>query len=98
MELQPLLIHAVHVDADDIQRIKTSGSRVVYCPRSNQRLRLGTMPLADYLAAGVPVYLGTESLASSPSLDVGEEVVAAQAKQDNVDAAAIQDLAEQALS
>jgi hypothetical protein len=31
------------------------------------------MPLELYLKHGVPVYLGTESLASSPSLDVREE-------------------------
>ncbi len=96
LALQPLLIHAVHVDADDIRRIQASGSRVVHCPRSNQRLHNGQMPLEAYQAAGVPVFLGTESLASSPSLDVREEVTAAQALHgDTLDAAA---LAAQSLS
>ncbi len=31
------------------------------------------MPLERYLAAGVNVYLGADSLASSPSLDVRED-------------------------
>jgi cytosine/adenosine deaminase-related metal-dependent hydrolase len=31
------------------------------------------MPLEKFLAAGVPVALGTDSLSSSPSLDVSEE-------------------------
>jgi cytosine/adenosine deaminase-related metal-dependent hydrolase len=35
------------------------------------------MPLEQMLAAGVKVYLGTDSLASSPSLDVREEAAAA---------------------
>lgn len=73
LELRPLLIHAVHVDEDDLRRIKASGSRVVHCPRSNQRLRCGRMPLERYLEHGIPVYLGTEGLASTPSLNVREE-------------------------
>jgi 5-methylthioadenosine/S-adenosylhomocysteine deaminase len=76
LALQPLLIHAVHVDSDDVQRIAASGSRVVHCPRSNMRLRNGRMPLEQYLAAGAPVYLGTESLAAAPNLDVRDEAAA----------------------
>ena len=79
LDLQPLLVHAVQVDEDDVKRIKASGSSVVHCPRSNQRLHCGRMPLEMYLQHDVPVYLGTESLASSPSLDVREEAEAAVA-------------------
>lgn len=78
LALSPLLIHAGHVDEDDLRRIKSSGSRVVHCPRSNQRLRCGRMPLERYLEHGIPVYLGTECLASTPSLDVREEAAAAE--------------------
>jgi cytosine/adenosine deaminase-related metal-dependent hydrolase len=79
LELQPLLAHAVHVSDDDIRRIKASGASVVHCPRSNLRLRCGRMPLEKYLAQGVPVYLGTDSLSSSPSLDVFDELEVAAA-------------------
>jgi cytosine/adenosine deaminase-related metal-dependent hydrolase len=71
---KPLLVHCVEVDDYDIVRIARSGASVVHCPRSNRRLRCGRMPLEKYLAAGVPVALGTDSLASSPSLNVREEV------------------------
>jgi cytosine/adenosine deaminase-related metal-dependent hydrolase len=37
------------------------------------------MPLEKYLAQGVPVYLGTDSLSSSPSLDVLDELEVAAA-------------------
>lgn len=74
LALKPLLVHAIHVDDDDIKRIKDSGSRVVHCPRSELRLRKGRMPLEKYLAQGVPVLLGTDSLASSPSLNVFDEL------------------------
>lgn len=79
LALKPLLAHCVQVDADDIQRIKNSGSQVVHCPRSNLRLRCGRMPLEQFLAQGVPVFLGTDSLSSSPSLDIFEEAEIAAA-------------------
>ena len=77
LEARPLLIHCVEVGDEDIARIERSGSTVVHCPRSNMRLRCKRMPLEKFLAAGVPVALGTDSLASSPSLDVRDEAEAA---------------------
>jgi aminodeoxyfutalosine deaminase len=74
LDLKPLLVHAIQVDDDDIRRIKASGSSVAHCPRSNLLLRCGRMPLEKYLAQGVPVYMGTDSLGSSPSLNVLDEV------------------------
>jgi len=76
---RPLLVHAVHVTDDDIRLIADAGCAVVHCPRSNHRLRCGRMPLERFLAAGVPVYLGTDSRASSPSLDVRQEADSARA-------------------
>ena len=79
LELKPLLIHAVQVDDDDIRRIKASGSSVVHCPRSNLLLQCGRMPLEKFLEQSVPVYMGTDSLGSSPSLNVLDEVETAVA-------------------
>ncbi len=79
LDLKPLLVHSIHVTNEDIQRIKASGSSVVHCPRSNLLLQCGRMPLEKYLAADIPVYIGTDSLGSSPSLNVMEEVEAAVA-------------------
>lgn len=78
LSLRPLLVHMVQVSDEDIARVQRSGARVVHCPRSNQRLECGRMPLEKYLAAGVPVLLGTDSRASSPSLDVREEAEVAR--------------------
>lgn len=75
---RPLLVHVVHVTGDDINLIAKSGCAVVHCPRSNDLLSCGRMPLENYLAAGVPVYLGTDSRASSPDLDVRAEAQFAQ--------------------
>jgi len=76
---RPLLVHAVHVDAADIRRMAKSGVSVAHCPRSNARLSGGAAPVAEFLAHGIPVGLGTDSLASVPTLDLWDEMRAAAA-------------------
>lgn len=78
---RPLLVHAVHVDAADIRRMAESGVSVAHCPRSNAGLSGGVAPVADFLAHGIPVGLGTDSLASVPTLDLWDEMRAAAAGQ-----------------
>ncbi len=74
---RPLLAHGVQVDADDVARIARADAAVVHCPRSNTRLQCGRMPYGLYRAAGVRLALGTDSLASSPSLAVWDDAIAA---------------------
>jgi len=69
-----LAVHAVHADDDDIAIIKRSGAAIAHCPRSNRAIGVGKMPLAKFLAAGIPVGLGTDSLASSPTLNLWDEM------------------------
>lgn len=69
-----LLVHGVQMDEDDIQRIASSGATVVLCPRSNQRLGVGKAPVDLYRNQGVPLALGTDSLASNDSLSIWDEI------------------------
>jgi len=69
-----LAVHAVHVTDEDILRIKRSKVSVAHCPRSNKETRVGRMPLKKFLDADIPVGLGTDSLASSPSLNMWDEM------------------------
>jgi cytosine/adenosine deaminase-related metal-dependent hydrolase len=74
---RPLLAHGVQVDADDVARIVRADAAVAHCPRSNARLQCGRMPYGLYRSAGVRLALGADSLASSPSLVVWDDAVAA---------------------
>lgn len=73
-----LLVHGVQVDARDCAAIARAGASVVLCPRSNNRLQVGRAPVEEYLAAGVNLALGTDSLASCDSLSVWDELAFAR--------------------
>lgn len=62
--------HGVHVDATDRALLRDRRTVVALCTRSNAALQVGEAPVADYLAEGNPLALGTDSLASTPDLDL----------------------------
>ena len=68
-----LAVHCVRVDEDDAKILAARGAVAVLCPRSNEFLGNGVPPLAMLLGNGVPIALGTDSLASCGSLDVLED-------------------------
>jgi aminodeoxyfutalosine deaminase len=78
LDARPILVHAVDVTDDEIDLISRKGCQVVHCPRSNERLFCGRMPLEKFLQAGVPVRLGTGNPTSIPDLDVRNEAAFAQ--------------------
>ncbi len=88
-----LAAHCVHVDAADRARLLRSGAVVVVCPRSNRSLGVGIPPVPELLADGVGVALGTDSLASAPSLELADEMVALQREFPALDPAVIVRLA-----
>ncbi|WP_417730548.1 amidohydrolase family protein [Rosistilla oblonga] len=71
-----LLVHGNYLSADEIQSIASHRQRlsVVYCPRTHAFFDHAPHPVADLMAAGVRVALGTDSRASNPDLDLWNEV------------------------
>ncbi|MFQ5840295.1 MAG: amidohydrolase family protein, partial [Candidatus Methylomirabilales bacterium] len=69
-----LLVHGVHLTETECRGAAEVGATVAYCPRSNAFLRVGRPPLAAMLEAGLPVGLGTDSLASNTSLSLWDEL------------------------
>jgi cytosine/adenosine deaminase-related metal-dependent hydrolase len=82
--------HCVHVDEEEISLLASYGVGVAHCPRSNGWLGCGVAPVAELSAAGVEVSIATDSPASTPSLDLFEEmrtaIVAARARGGRPDA------------
>ncbi|MGY4690076.1 amidohydrolase [Salibacterium sp. K-3] len=73
-EQKAVLTHAVHVSADDIERLKTKPVTISHNPMSNAKLGSGTAPVDRFVEAGINVTLGTDSTASNNNLDMFEEM------------------------
>ncbi len=69
-----MAVHAVQVTDKDIGLMQKRKVSVSHCPRSNKETGVGIMPLKLFLDAGIAVGLGTDSLASSPSLNMWDEM------------------------
>lgn len=73
LETQPLLAHCIHVDDADLETLRETRSKVAHCPKSNAKLGHGRAPFAKFLAAGIAVGFGSDSVASNNTCDVLEE-------------------------
>jgi len=69
-----LAVHAVHLNAAEIDVLALHGCHVAHCPSSNLKLASGMAPIAKLLAAGVNVGLGTDGAASNNRLDMFAEM------------------------
>jgi cytosine/adenosine deaminase-related metal-dependent hydrolase len=71
-----LVIHGNYLNGDEIQFLATHRDRmsVVYCPRTHAFFGHEAYPLAEMLAAGVRVGVGTDSRASNPDLRILQEL------------------------
>ncbi|MBF0259188.1 MAG: amidohydrolase family protein [Desulfamplus sp.] len=69
-----LAVHLLDVDIEDIEIIAKTGAKPVLCPRSNYNLhkRLPNIPL--FLKYGLKPALGTDSLASTDTLNMFDEM------------------------
>lgn len=75
---QPMLIHALRLSDDDMQRAADAGATIAHCPIANARLGHGIARAVEMRQAGLPVAIGTDSVASNNRLDLLEEARVAQ--------------------
>lgn len=69
-----LVVHAVHVDDDDIKKLREYNVSICTCARSNAQLGMGIAPLGAFLRAGLNVGFGTDSPAATESIDMISEM------------------------
>lgn len=73
-EVPVLLAHGIGLTAEDIALIKDRQVAVSQCPKTYMKLAMGTAPVRELRAAGVPVSIGTDGVVSSNTLDVLEQM------------------------
>lgn len=71
-----LLVHLTDARPEELARVAERRAPVALCPRSNLAIEMRLPPLTAIRGAGLEAALGTDSLASSPSLDVLAEAKA----------------------
>ena len=73
LSTRPLLAHCVKASDSDIQRIASCRASIAHCPKSNAKFGHGYAPFEKFLAAGISVGLGSDSVASNNMCDLMEE-------------------------
>ncbi|WP_249116970.1 amidohydrolase [Ciceribacter sp. L1K23] len=72
-----MLAHAVWLDEAEIELISKYNVSIAHNPVSNMKLASGIAPIADMLARGIPVGLGTDGEKENNNFDMFEEMKAA---------------------
>ena len=69
-----MAVYCVHVDDEDIMKLKEYNVSVAVCPRSNAQLGMGVAPVDKFLRAGLDVGIGTDSPAATDATDMISEM------------------------
>ena len=69
-----LAVHGAQMTRTDLSRMAARGTTLVTCPRSNAHTGAGRPPVAEFFASCVSIAVGTDSLASTPDLNLFAEL------------------------
>jgi len=86
-----IAVHAVHLEAAEIDLLAKHGCHVAHCPTSNMKLASGLAPVGQMLERGIGIGLGSDGAASNNRLDLMQEMrhAALLAKLDSGDASCL---------
>lgn len=71
---QTVLVHMVHLDDSDIQKLAETGTHIAHCPTSNAKLASGICRVPDLQKAGVNIGLGTDGAPCNNTCSLIEEM------------------------
>lgn len=69
-----LAIHCIHIDDNDVKKLKEYDVAVASCPRCSAQLGMGLPPINEFLRARLRFGLGTDSPAATDSIDLFDEM------------------------
>ena len=72
------LVHAQHLAPREAEQIAAAGAAIVVCPGTIEHFRRAPPPVPAWLQLGIPVGLGTDSLASNTGLSLRREMARAR--------------------
>jgi cytosine/adenosine deaminase-related metal-dependent hydrolase len=84
-----LAVHGVQMDDAALGRLKSRGTTLVTCPRSNAFVGVGHPPVERFYRSGVQMAVGTDSLASNDDLNLFAELAALRRLAPSVPAASL---------
>jgi cytosine/adenosine deaminase-related metal-dependent hydrolase len=93
IDARMIAVHGVQMTASDLARLASHDATLVTCPRSNAHTGAGHPPVESFYASGVRMAVGTDSLASTPDLNLFSELAALRALAPGVPASALLDSA-----
>lgn len=74
LDNKTVCVHAVHVTNEEIKMLAESQVKICLCPGSNRYMGVGKAPVKKILDQGLLPALGTDSLASNPTLNMWREM------------------------
>lgn len=74
LDASTVCVHLIHANDKDISCLKEKRAHVCLCPRSNHYLHGALPKVMSMHQQGIPLCLGTDSLASTPNLSLWDEM------------------------
>jgi len=83
--LEPIYVHAVYADEDDLAIMERQKAHIVHCPVSNRLLGGGVLDLESIKAREIPYSIATDGLSSNFSINIFKEMRASLMQQTSLD-------------